>query len=154
MKTALLLIERKIYTSQTSLGDLYIIIDGKRERFSFTLEDTARPGNIKVKGETCIPECIVKVGPYVRPNGDLTIIFYTENDGVTLKVGPLKWSYILAHGGNTHIDTEGCLLVAKNKLSDIKIQGSLMKELRTKCDELWKAGYEIKAQYVNLTQLT
>lgn len=154
MKKVTLRTERSLYTTQTSIGDLFTCYDNKKERFSFTLEDTVRPDNIKVWGYTAIPGGVkCKVKPYTRPNGEETIIFYTESDGITLKWGELSWTYILAHGGNTHEHTDGCLLVAKNKISDIKIQGAMTKELRAFCDKMWVQGYEIEAEFVNLSQL-
>jgi len=145
--------ERSKYTAQTTTGALYHVYDGKKLVFCYTLEDTVRPNNIKVWGETAIPGgTVCKVAPYTRPNGQETIIFYTESDKITLKVGELTWTYVLAHGGNTHVDTDACLLVAKNKINDDKIQGSMMKELREFCDKMWAAGYEIQAEFINLTQ--
>ena len=151
-KKVRIVIPREAYTDRSSAGRFYFVVDGRKEYVSFTLEDTARPNNIKAKGHTCIPPCVVKVAPWTRPNGDKTIIFYTEADGVTLKVGDLIWTYILAHGGNDHTHTDGCVLVAKNRISLDRIQGSMMDYIRERCDEYWKAGYEIEAEFINLNQ--
>lgn len=151
-KKVRLITERDAYTDKTSSGKRYFLVDGVREYICHTLEDTARPNNIKVGKHTCIPPCVVKVAPYTRPNGQKTIIFYTEEDGVTLKVGVLSWTYILDHGGNDHSHTDGCVLVAKNRINLDRIQGSMMEYIRTRCEEYWKAGYEIEAEFINLDQ--
>ena len=151
-KTVRIIIERDAYTDRSSAGRFYFLVDGVREYVCFTLEDTARPGNVKVKSHTCIPPCVVKVAPFTRPNGQKTIILYTEGDGVTLRYDVIFWTYILAHGGNDHTHTDGCILVAKNRINLDKIQGSMMEYIRTRCEEYWKAGYEIEAEFINLDQ--
>lgn len=151
-KKVRILIQRDAYTDKSSAGRWYFRIDGSDEYICFTLEDTARPNNIKVGKHTCIPPCVVKVASYTRPNGQKTIIFYTEEDGVTLKVGVLSWTYILAHGGNDHSHTDGCVLTAYNRINLDLVQGSAMDYIRQRCDEYWKAGYEIEAEFINLNQ--
>jgi len=162
-KELIILIERYSYTAQTSLGKMLMLYNNYvqnppqplRHFFGNTLEDTARPDNIKVYGETCLPgglEC--KVGLFENDHFGKTIIFYTENDGYTIKYGSLTWTYCLAHGGNTHKDTEGCVLIAKNIVNKDTIQGSLKDDLRKFVEEMMAKGYEIKARFVNLTQLT
>ena len=151
-KKVRIIIEREGYTDRSSAGKWYFSVDGKREYICFTLEDTARPVNVKVKSHTCIPPSVVKVAPYERPNGQKTIIFYTEDDMITLKAGVLSWTYILCHGGNDHTHTDGCVLAAAKRISLDRIQGSMMEYIRTRCDEYWKAGYEIEAEFINLNQ--
>jgi len=65
-----ILTERYHYTAQTSLGRMSFLYDSTfvtnppqpiKQYFGNTLEDTCRPGNIKVYGETAIPggfECL------------------------------------------------------------------------------------------------
>lgn len=155
------IVERYSYTNVTSIGRMvfqeskFSSIDSfslNREYFGYTLEDTARPFNIKVKHHTCIPECECFVELYDSETFGKTIIFFTELDGVTLKLYPLVWSYILAHGGNTIEDTSGCVLVAKNLINKDKIQGSLKEELRKIIEQKMSEGYIIKAKFINLTQ--
>lgn len=85
-------------------GQLYI--DG--EYFCFTLEDKVREENgvpvekWKVKGETAIPQGVYNVVFEDSPRfGPQTLTL--------LKVP--GFSAIRIHSGNTHRDTEGCILV-------------------------------------------
>ena len=135
-----ILTERDHYTARTSMGKMYFVyvkdyvqqpLQYAKDYFGYTLEDTARPGNIKVMKETCLPGGLkCKVSLYESDHYKKTIIFHTEDDKRTIKIGPLTWVGCLAHGGQTHKDTEGCVLVARNKINDDMIQGSLKDELR------------------------
>ena len=157
-----ILTERYNYTARTSLGQMFFFYDKEyvslepqpvKYEFCNTLEDTARPGNIKVYGETCLPgglKCDVSL--FESQRHGKTIIFYTEPDGVTIKFNNLKWTYCLAHGGNTHKDTAGCILVASNIISNNKIQGSVKSKLRKVVEKKIEEGYTIKARFVNLNQ--
>ena len=109
--------KRKTYT----IGRLYIlekVIDeystGTAERyFCDTLEPTWRDyehGAYKVKGRSAIPE-----GRYA------VVISYSPKFKQWLPIllgGPefnRKWQGIRIHAGNTAADTEGCILVGKNR---------------------------------------
>lgn len=163
VKELLILTERYSYTAQSSLGRMSMIYDKKyitnppqpiKKFFGNTMEDTARPGNIKVYGETCLPGGLIcKVGLFENEHYGKTIIFYTEPDGFTIKFGSLTWTYCLAHGGQTHKDTAGCVLIAKNIINKDTIQGSLKDELRKFVENKMNEGYEVSAEFVNLTQL-
>lgn len=151
------------YSSRTSIGKMFFEYTkdfvsspstSVKEYFGYTLEDTARPSNVKVYGETCLPgglECDVSL--FENDHFGKTIIFHTEPDKRTIKIGPLTWIGSLAHGGNTIADTLGCVLVAKNFINKDRIQGSLKDELRTFVEQKIKEGYIIKARFVNLTQV-
>lgn len=152
-KILLIITERDTYTARTSSGKRFFEYDGKKEFFCYTLEDTARPVNIKVYGETCIPECECDVRLYSSPKFGDTIIYYSEPDGITLKVGKLKWIGALDHGGNGHIDTSGCVLIAKNRISNDMIQGSMKEESRKFLEQKVKEGYILKAKFINHDQL-
>ena len=159
-----ILTERYHYTAQTSLGRMSFLYDSTfvtnppqpiKQYFGNTLEDTCRPGNIKVYGETAIPggfECNVYL--HDSPKFGKTIIFATEPDKVTLKAGILTWVGCLAHGGQSHKDTNGCVIVAKNIIDMDTIQGSLKDELRKIVEQKIAEGYTIKAKFVNLPQLS
>jgi len=88
------------------------------------------------------------------PKFGKTIIFATEPDKVTLKAGILTWVGCLAHGGQSHKDTNGCVIVAKNIIDMDTIQGSLKDELRKIVEQKIAEGYTIKAKFVNLPQLS
>jgi hypothetical protein len=154
MKELILRIERSPYTARTTSGKMFFVYDEKKDYFGFTLEDTARPHNIKVYGETCIPECKCKVSLFENEHYGKTVIFHTEDDGRTIKVGELTWTGCLAHGGNDAKDTFGCVLVAKNRIDNDHIQGSLKDKLREFVEGKMKEGYTVSAEFVNLTQLS
>lgn len=152
MEQLVLEIERFPYTAQTTSGKLAMIYDGKKEFFGFTLEDTARPSNIKVMENTCIPPGEYKISLYESLHYGKTLIIHTEDDKRTIKVGELKWEGCLFHGGNTHVDTAGCILIAKNRIDNDHIQGSLKTELRNFVEKKMNEGYEVKLRIINLTQ--
>jgi len=164
MKEFKLLTERNSYTARTSIGKMsfaYIKdyvqqpLKEAKEFFGLTLEDTVRPLNIKVSKETGLPgglKCKVRI--YDSPKHGETLLFYTEDDLVTIKFGLLSWEYCETHGGNTHLDTDGCVLVAKNYISKDKIQGSMNAELVKIVKEKIAEGYEITAEFKNLPQLS
>ena len=109
--------KRKTYT----IGRLYIrrqVMDEYRpgeakDYFCDTLEPTWRDyknGAYKVKGRSAIPE-----GRYA------VVISYSPKFGAWLPIllgGPefnRKWQGIRIHAGNCAEDTEGCILVGKNR---------------------------------------
>jgi len=156
--------ERYHFTAQTSLGRMSFEYDAEyvtdpphpiKEYFGNTLEDTVRPENIKVYGETGLPgglECDVSL--FENDKYKKTIIFHTEPDKVTIIAGILSWVGCLAHGGQTHKDTAGCVIVAENIIDMDTIQGSLKDKLRARVEEMIGKGYVIKAKFVNLNQLS
>ena len=158
-----ILIERYSYTARTTIGKMFFVyienfVDASpfpvKKEFGYTLEDTLRPFNIKVKKETGLPGGLIcDVSLYESPHFKKTIIFHTEPDKRTIKIGPLIWTSCLAHGGNDHGDTEGCVLVADNKINDDMIQGSLKDELRLRVEQKIAEGYTIKVEFINLDQL-
>ena len=110
--------KRKTYT----IGRLYIrrqVMDEylpgiEDQYFCDTLEPTWRDyehGAYKVKGRSAIPE-----GRYA------VVISWSPKFGAWLPIllgGPefnRKWQGIRIHAGNTAADTEGCILVGKNRL--------------------------------------
>ena len=124
-----------------------------KEYFGNTLEDTCRPANIKVYGFTALPDGLVcNVYLYDSPKFGKTIIFTTEDDKVTIKAGVLSWQYCLVHGGQTHKDTAGCVIVSENIIDKETVQGSLKDKLRIFVEEKINEGYTVKAKFVNLNQ--
>ncbi|AFF28259.1 gp261 [Sphingomonas phage PAU] len=107
-----LLVIRDLATDNETLGKLYI--DGKF--FCYTLEDVSRP--VKLYGDTCIPyddNYKVKTTNSPRFGRPLPLVWNNSKDeSVTNRNGD-RWSGIRFHGGNHHMHTLGCLLVAKNR---------------------------------------
>ena len=102
-----LLLKRIALLNKYTIGKLYI----NGEYFCDTLEDTVRyidlrTGKGKIKGEKAIPYGTYKVILNVSPRFKrilprlLNVPFFEG---------------ILIHSGNTHKDTEGCILVGENK---------------------------------------
>lgn len=103
---------REFFTPTETLGSL--LIDGKF--FCYTLEDVDRGlkqsmaladvQSKKVKAETAIPYGNYKV--------ELTFSNHFKKI-MPLVVDVKAFEGIRFHGGNTHLDSEGCILVAKQR---------------------------------------
>jgi len=117
-----LILERIAKRKSYTIGRLYIqqqVMDEylpgtEKQYFCDTLEPTWRDyehGAYKVKGRSAIPE-----GRYA------VVISWSPKFEAWLPIllgGPefnQKWQGIRIHAGNTANDTEGCILVGKNKL--------------------------------------
>lgn len=123
-------IKRNVHTLKSALGHVYL--GDNSEKFCYSLEDPIRGTGIKIHGETGIPE-----GEYFwhithsnRFKRDM-ISIYTESNGYELIMDGKSFKGIRMHGGNTAVDSHGCPLVAYNRLSDDKIQGTAEKDLTT-----------------------
>jgi hypothetical protein len=111
-----LLLIRKVYTNESTIGDLYI--NGKF--FCYTLEDVVRANNIKIDKETAIPQGIYQVDITYSPRFKRKMpILY----GVPMFTG------IRIHGGNKAENSEGCILVAYTKINNYHIYKSAEAEL-------------------------
>ena len=143
-------INRYKYSDTTTIGTITLEGVGL---FGYTLEDAVRPYGIKIKGKTAIPESNrgYRVGiHYSNKFKRNVLILYTEYDRITIKECGVSFSYVYFHGGNSHVDTDGCILVAKNvDITNMKIQGSIEKELFAKVSEWFKSGYEVKVLISN-----
>jgi len=110
---------RTVYKQLTTRG--VMLLNG--EFFGYTLEDYVRHDK-KVYGETAIPAGIYRVVVDYSPR--------FKRDMPRLIDVP-HFQGIRIHGGNTHKNTLGCPLVAKNKSDEAllasKIWGSLESEL-------------------------
>jgi hypothetical protein len=137
---------RKQYTSRSTTGELFI--DDKF--FCYTLEDTVRAENIKVKGETAISKGVFKVKNSIssRFKREMPMI-YNQPNGYELKAGGVVFKGIRLHGGNTHANTDGCVLVAYNKVNKDTIQGTAERDLTNKL----KGVTNIIIEITNETQL-
>jgi hypothetical protein len=107
-----LFVIRQTYTPISTLGELIF----NHKVFCYTLEDTVRLSTMpKVQGETAIPAGRYKLAVDESAR-------FQRNTPHVLDV--LNFDGIRLHGGNTAADTEGCILVAYNKINDQTIQGS------------------------------
>lgn len=98
-----LLLEREHFADEYTIGKLYT---DKGEYLCDTLEDRVREGE-KVYGSTAIPK-----GRY-----PLTWCLSNRFKKYLPLLGDVpNFSGVRIHTGNTHEDTEGCILVGMNKL--------------------------------------
>ena len=98
-------VERHWYSRKSTIGQLYV--DGVYE--CFTLEDVVRPAGVKIPGATAIPAGRYKV----------ILDFSTRFQRNMLHVLDVpNFTGIRIHCGNDAADTEGCLLVGQNRLTD------------------------------------
>ena len=121
-----LLVIRDTFTLQSTVGKMYL----NGEYFGHTLEDVSRGDNIKIPGETCIPEGTYKVKSSMssRFKRMMPMIFNQDNGYQLINKG-ISFKGLRIHGGNRSKDTHGCILVAKNRINDDLIQGTLEKKL-------------------------
>lgn len=119
-------IVRNIFNESSTAGSCYI----NGEFFCYTLEDTARAEGVKVAGKTCIPKGLYKGRITYSPKykREMVLIYNEEKTRRINKEGVI-FDGVRMHGGNTHKDTEGCVLVAFNRINEETIQGTAEKEL-------------------------
>lgn len=133
-----LLLLRDTFTSTTTAGKLFL----NGDYFCFTLEDAKRGKGVKIDGMTCIPDgtYLVDVTMSNRFQRLMPMIYNQENGYELIKDG-ISFKGIRLHGGNTHLNSEGCPLIASKRIHDELIQGSMEKELTAKLLELGGKGY-------------
>lgn len=112
MNTVQLELKRMYYKNDYTIGKLYI----NGEYFCDTLEDTDRQldsemsitdiAKIKIKGATAIPTGTYEIQITHSPR-------FRKLMPILLNVP--GYSGVRIHSGNTHKDTEGCILVGMNK---------------------------------------
>lgn len=98
-----IIIKRIFKGPDYTIGKLYI--DGKY--FCDTLEDTVRAPGVKIPGRTAIPAGKYKI--------KLTESLRFKKLMPRLENVP-GFTGVLIHSGNTAEDTEGCILVGKNRV--------------------------------------
>lgn len=115
MKKGTLKIERYRYKVRTTLGRLKELVGGYWEFVCHTLEDADRGDNIKIPGETSLASGVYKIILTMSPRfGRLMPIIITELNGYEAKMKGKSFKGARLHGGNTHLHSEGCPLVAHN----------------------------------------
>lgn len=122
-----LFLYRENYTLKSTTG----ILESQDSKFKcYTLEDVVRGENIKIPGRTAIPDGIYKVILTMSHRFKrLMPMIFTESNGYELRNKGVSFKGVRFHGGNTHKNTEGCPLIAHNKLSNDLIQGTAEKDL-------------------------
>ncbi len=145
--TSELLLVRDKYSPQTTLGKFYV----NGEYFSETLEDTVRATGIKVIHHTAIPQgryqlLITRSSRFKRD-----MILISNQKDLSLINNGIRFTGIRIHGGNTHENTSGCILVARNRVNDKTIQGTQEKALTAKVLELSKTG-QVYLTIINQSQ--
>ena len=115
-------IVRALFTDTTSSGKLFI----NGEEVCFTLEDTARAYGIKIPAKTCLPAgaYFVTITPSQRFGRPMILLFTNPKD-LSCENGGIRFTGIRIHGGNTHENTEGCILVGRVRDSADRIHGSM-----------------------------
>lgn len=132
------LLIRDTFTETTTTGKLYI----NGNYFCETLEDASRGMNVKVDAKTCIPDGTYLMNVTFSPRFQKELpIIYNQANGFELIAGGISFKGIRTHGGNTHVNSEGCVLVAKERVHSELIKGSVSDQLTTELISFGKSGY-------------
>lgn len=123
---------RDTYTLKSTVGKLHL-----EELECHTLEDVSRGENVKIKRHTCLPTgnykiILTKSYRFKR----LMPCIVTEMNGYEAKQKGIGFKGARIHGGNRSNDTEGCPLVAHNRLNDDLIQGTAEKDVTAKLKQM------------------
>ena len=112
-KKTLIRIDRLSYSPQATFGVLTV-----GSLMCYTLEDTVRAEGIKVEEETAIPSgtYMAKITRSKRFGRDMLLIY--SQDDYSINEKGVKFSGVRVHGGNTHKNTEGCVLIAHHISKD------------------------------------
>ncbi len=108
--------------------------------WGYTLEDMVRPAGVKILGRTAIPAGIYQVGMHDSPRFKKGLPWLQNVPG---------FQYILAHGGNRVMDTEGCILVASKFSALDWIFGSLSDKLSATVDAALRAGRQVTWEIID-----
>lgn len=136
---------RDTFTTKSSSGAIYV----DDQKFCESLEDVARADGVKIPGETCIPPCLcdVTISRSARFGRDMLLIY--NRPDYSIVAGGIRFTGIRVHGGNTHVDTAGCPLVAFNELSDDMIQGTAERKLFAKVAAAIDRGETVTWEFIN-----
>lgn len=97
-----LLLERRYRGSEYTIGRMYV--NGKY--FCDCLEDPVRLDGVKLSGKTAIPAGVYPVVLNMSPRFGRVLPLLLKVPGFT---------GVRIHAGNTSADTEGCILVGRNR---------------------------------------
>jgi len=138
-------------------------VDGKQ--FCYILEDTLRPAGIKVDGFTALPRTGkdryyllgIRYSPAFKRE---CLVIYNQKDKETVVLDGISFKYAMFHGGNTHLNTDGCPLTAYNvtalenvfcsyrgrsfQFQDQIVQGTAEKDLFELVAPLIRSGEEVR----------
>lgn len=105
-----IIVKRDTPTANSTPGRLFVVEHGKERFICYTLEDIPRA--IKIPGKTAIPvgEYQVTISHSARFKRQLPLLHAVPN-----------FTGIRIHGGNTHENTEGCVLVGRVRNSSDRI---------------------------------
>jgi hypothetical protein len=123
MKTALFELVRTDYRGLSTIGELY---GPDKKLIGYTLEDVVRAWGIKDMTRTAIP--VTTGEAYYRLQVTMSqrfkrrmVMVFNQPDGFTLSANGISFKGIRIHGGNVHAHTDGCILVAENRISDAEL---------------------------------
>lgn len=105
-----IIVKRDTPTENSTPGRLFVVEHGKERFVCYTLEDIPRA--VKIPGKTAIPvgEYQVTISHSARFKRQLPLLHAVPN-----------FTGIRIHGGNTHENTEGCVLVGRVRNSSDRI---------------------------------
>lgn len=131
---------RREYSETTTLGRLFV----NGSDFCYTLEDKVRPKGQKVQAQTAIPAGSYKV-----------IIDFSnrfQKNMIHILNVPM-FEGVRIHGGNTAANTEGCILVARNRVDSSTIQGSMSDAVMKLVGEAIARGEKVTIEITNTKQV-
>lgn len=123
---------RQLVFKQTTLGQLYL----NGEFIGYTCEDTLRPPRIKIKEETAIEDGKYKSRKYTSPKFKECIAVDNVPD----------FKHIRIHGGNTHEDSWGCILLGLKR----NVETQSISNCRPAMDKLYEMIDDDKPIYVTV----
>ena len=131
----------RTYKSDRTESELYMPAEGGR--FCWMLEDVGRPANVKLDGETCIPEGVynVTVSMSARFNKEM-IMLSNQANGYEIRRDGISFKGIRVHGGNNVGHTHGCPLANHNNLHDGRMYGKASDDLLIAIKEGMARGIE------------
>ncbi len=128
---------RTAYTDHSTRSNL--IVDGVN--WGYVIEDVVRTaGAPKVHGKTAIPAGIYQVKMHDSPRFKRRLPHLQDVPG---------FEYVLAHGGNTAADTEGCLIVAAKIKALDWIFESLSDKLAATVEAALKGGRQVTWEVID-----